>query len=147
MSLREARRITRPVTGLVACALLAGCVESRASSSGPGGAMPAPAMSAAELTAAAIGAHPAAPPVPRDERSHGMFQSLTGINGDAVAAVQLTTKPAYVWFDPVAANSDAVAKAPARICAQRGTPVRNTYVTRPKDNAPGVQVLVVECVS
>lgn len=142
MPLARARRTTRPLRGLVACALLAGCVESRSASIGPGGTLAPAGAQASDLTA-----HAPAPAVPRDERSHGMFQTLTGINGDAVAAVQLGTKPAYVWFDPVAAQPGTVDQAPTRICAKRGSPVQSSYITRPEDNAPGVQVLVVECLS
>ncbi|KEO53079.1 hypothetical protein [Thioclava pacifica] len=142
MLLRQARRITCPLTGLVVCALLAGCMESRSASVGPGGTLAPAGAQASDLTA-----HSPAPDVPRDERSHGMFQSLTGINGDAVAAVQLSSKPAYVWFDPVAAKPGTVDQAPTRICAKRGSLVENSYITRPEDNAPGVQVLVVECLS
>ena len=62
MLLRQARRITCPLTGLVVCALLAGCMESRSASVGPGGALAPAGAQASDLTA-----HSPAPAVPRDE--------------------------------------------------------------------------------
>lgn len=114
----------------VLCATaLAGCVA-------PGVEGPSPA---------ATGGHAPAPAVPVDDRSHGLFEQLTGINGDAVSAVSGDAARSYIYFDLFAANKAAVAAAPARLCAGYGKGVAQSYVTAPADRVPGVKALVVEC--
>ena len=139
MPLHTATRARHPFAGLVVCALLAGCVTQSAPSRGPGADLAPARASSSNL--------PLGPAVPVDDRSHAMFQAQTGINGDAVASVQIAVPRSYVWFDGAAANPQKLAQAPARICAARGSRVKNTYITSPEDNTPGVKVLVVDCLT
>ncbi|WP_295535142.1 hypothetical protein [uncultured Thioclava sp.] len=139
MLLHTAMRARHPFAGLVFCALLAGCVTQSDPSVGPGGDLAPARASSSNL--------PLGPAVPVDDRSHAMFQALTGINGDAVASVQIGTPLSYVWFDGAAANPQRVAEAPVRMCTARGSLVKSTYITQPKDNTPGVKVLVIECLT
>lgn len=86
-----------------------------------------------------------APPVPKDERSHGMFQQMTGINGDAVSAISGNAAQSYVYFDFFAANKAAVKEAPAKLCSHYGKALKSSRVTEPADREPGLKVLVVDC--
>jgi len=116
MLLHTAMRARHPFAGLVFCALLAGCVTQSDPSVGPGGDLAPARASSSNL--------PLGPAVPVDDRSHAMFQALTGINGDAVASVQIGTPLSYVWFDGAAANPQRVAEAPVRMCTARGSLVK-----------------------
>ena len=144
MLLHTAMRATHPFAGLVICALVAGCVTQGEPSVGPGAVGPGAELAPAHVNSSN---HPLGPAVPVDEQSHAMYQSLTGINGDAVAGVQIGTPRSYVWFDAVAANPQMIAQAPVRMCTARGALVKSSYITNPKDNTPGVKVLVVECLT
>lgn len=86
-----------------------------------------------------------APPVPKDERSHGTFQQITGINGDAVSAISGDASQSYVYFDFFAANKAAVKDAPAKLCSHYGKTLKSSRVTEPADHEPGLKVLVVDC--
>jgi hypothetical protein len=86
-----------------------------------------------------------APPVPRDERSHGDLQRMTGINGDAVSAIAGDPSNALIYFDFFAANKEAVKAAPAKLCATYGKSLKSSYVTEPSNHEPGVKVLAVTC--
>jgi len=144
MLLHTAMRARHPFAGLVFCALLAGCVTQSASEGRPGAVGPGAELAPAHISTSN---HPLGPAVPVDGQSHAMFQSLTGINGDAVAGVKIGTPRSYVWFDGAAANPRLVAQAPVRMCTARGALVKSSYITNPKDNTPGVKVLVVECLT
>lgn len=87
----------------------------------------------------------AAPPTPVDGRSKGLFEQMTGINGDAVAAVSGDARRSYIYYDLFAARKEAVAAAPARLCAFHGKAVTASHVTNPGDHVPGMKVLVVTC--
>ncbi len=89
--------------------------------------------------------HPLAPAVPRDERSHGTFEALTGINGDAVAAITGDATRSYIYFDSAAANKAALEAAPAHLCASYGQSLESSYLTRPADRQAGLMVLAVDC--
>jgi len=86
-----------------------------------------------------------APPVPKDERSHGTFEQMTGINGDAVSAISGDIRRAYIYFDFFAADKTAVKAAPAKLCAHYGKGLKSSFVTEPGDREPGIKVLVVDC--
>ena len=120
------RSLLAPSLGAALILTLAGCMEA-GSPTGPGVA------------------GPLAPPVPRDERSHGMFEQITGINGDAVSAVSGDARRSYVYFDFFAAQKAAVTAAPAKLCASYGKGLKSSYVTEPSDQEPGLKVLVVDC--
>jgi len=105
------------------------------------GCMAGPAGSDARLGSSGA----LAPPVPRDERSHGMFQQMTGINGDAVSAIGGDAAQSYVYFDFFAANKAAVRDAPAKLCSHYGKTLKSSRVTEPADHEPGLKVLVVDC--
>ncbi|MDF2141482.1 hypothetical protein [Paenirhodobacter sp. CAU 1674] len=93
------------------------------------------------------GAPALAPAVPADPRSHGVFEQITGINGDAVAAISGDARRSYIYFDAVAAKKAAVEAAPAKLCAGYGRALKSSYVTYPADHVPGVKALVVDCAS
>ena len=120
------RSFLAPSLGTALLLALAGCVEP--------GSPAAPGLEG-----------PLAPPVPRDERSHGMFEQITGINGDAVSAVSGDARRSYVYFDFFAAQKAAVTAAPAKLCASYGKGLKSSYVTEPSDREPGLKVLVVDC--
>ncbi len=106
----------------------------------------APSSGAGLAGAGLAGAgQPTAPPIPVDDRSKGLFEQMTGINGDAVAAVSGDASRSYIYFDLFAARKEAVAAAPARLCAQYGAAPKASYVTNPGDRVPGMKVLVVDC--
>lgn len=86
-----------------------------------------------------------APPVPHDERSHGLFEQMTGINGDAVSAISGNAQRSFIYFDYFAANKEAVKAAPAKLCASYGKGLKTSSVTEPADHEPGLKVLVVDC--
>lgn len=88
-----------------------------------------------------------APPVPKDDRSHGDFQKMTGINGDAIAAISGTPAMSYIYYDPVAANHAALPNAPAKLCQSYGKKLKTFRTTQPADRAiqPGMDVLAVQC--
>jgi hypothetical protein len=88
-----------------------------------------------------------APAVPADPRSHGVFEQITGINGDAVAAISGDAHRSYIYFDAVAAKKATLATAPAKLCAGYGHALKSSYVTFPADHVPGVKTLVVDCAS
>ena len=127
---------TRPalLVSLALTGLLAGCVAPGPQGAGRGGPGPA-----------ATGGNPPAPAVPVDERSHGTFEQLTGINGDAVAAISGDATRSYIYFDAFAANKAALAAAPARLCASYGRTAAASYITAPADRVRGVRTLVVDC--
>ncbi len=88
-----------------------------------------------------------APAVPVDQRSHGYFEQVTGINGDAVSALSGDAGRSYIYFDFFAANKAAVAAAPAKVCAGYGRGLKASRMTLPADREPGIKVLVVDCAS
>lgn len=87
-----------------------------------------------------------APPVPAKEtRSHGQRQQMTGIRGDAVAAILGDADRSYIYYDVVAADPETVKAAPAKLCAGYGRTVQSSHVTTPENQEPGVKVLAVDC--
>ncbi len=88
---------------------------------------------------------PLAPPLPVDDRSHALFEKMTGINGDAVSAIGGDKSKAYVYFDFFAAKKEAVQAAPAKLCAYYGKTLQSSYVTSPSSREPGAKALAVTC--
>ncbi|TKD21340.1 hypothetical protein FBT96_09605 [Rhodobacter capsulatus] len=86
-----------------------------------------------------------APPIPVDNRAKADFARMTGINSDAVAAISGDAARSYIYFDLFAANKEAVAAAPERLCRQYGKSLKTSHVTDPGDRVPGMKALVVEC--
>lgn len=104
-----------------------------------------PLAGCVEPGAALTGPESAAPPTPVDGRSKGLFEQITGINGDAVAAISGDARRSYIYYDLFAARKEAVAAAPARLCAHYGKAMTASHVTNPGDHVPGMKVLVVTC--
>lgn len=119
------------VTTILSATALSGCIDNTgaALTNGPD----------------ALGA--LAPPVPKDTGSHGEYQRLTGINGDAIAAIGGTPEEPYIYYDPVASNQAAAQKAPEMICKNYGKTLKSYRITQPADRVtqPGVSVLAVKC--
>lgn len=116
---------------------LAGCAGQGA------GPMVAQKMDADD---AALGVSlPLAPVTPKDDRSHGDLERITGINGDAVPAVSGNANQSYIYYDAFAANRQALSKAPARLCASYGKQLKSSRTTEPADREPGIKVLAVQC--
>jgi hypothetical protein len=86
-----------------------------------------------------------APPIPVDNRPKALFQQMTGINSDAVAAISGDAHRTYVYYDLFAARKDAVKAAPAKLCSYYGSSLKSAHTVEPGDRVPGVKTLVVEC--
>lgn len=86
-----------------------------------------------------------APPIPVDNRPKAVFEKMTGINSDAVAAISGDAKRSYVYFDLFAADKAAVKAAPERLCNHYGSSLKSSHVAEPGDRVPGMKTLVVEC--
>lgn len=86
-----------------------------------------------------------APPIPVDNRAKADFARMTGINSDAVAAISGDATRSYIYFDLFAANKEAVAAAPERLCRHYGKSLKTSHVTDPGDRVPGMKALVVAC--
>lgn len=101
--------------------------------------------SAPTLPVAGSAAPALAPPIPVDNRAKADFARMTGINSDAVAAISGDAARSYIYFDLFAANKEAVAAAPERLCRHYGKSLKTSHVTDPGDRVPGMKALVVAC--
>ncbi len=102
-------------------------------------------METAPTLPVAAAAPALAPPIPVDNRAKADFARMTGINSDAVAAISGDATRSYIYFDLFAANKEAVAAAPERLCRHYGKSLKTSHVTDPGDRVPGMKALVVAC--